>query len=210
MARYLNQHFGDYQLIRLLGEGGFAEVYEARQVHLGTSVAIKILKDAFTPAQIEALRQEALIVSRLDHPHVVRLLNFSIERGIPYIVMSYAPGGSLDKQSPRGTTLALPTTIAYVRQIAAGLQCAHDQRILHRDLKPANFLLTQDGRVQVADFGIALMAQNSTSYTKQEVAGTWSYMAPEQFQGKAVVASDQYSLGIVVPPLINKPPLFGG
>jgi len=101
MARYLNQRFGDYQLIRLLGEGGFAEVYEARQVHLGTSVAIKILKDAFTPAQIEALRQEALIVSRLDHPHVVRLLNFSIERGIPYIVMSYAPGGSLDKQAPR-------------------------------------------------------------------------------------------------------------
>ena len=62
MARYLNQRFGDYQLIRLLGEGGFAEVYEAKQVHLGTSVAIKILKDAFTPAQIEALRQEALIV----------------------------------------------------------------------------------------------------------------------------------------------------
>src|SRR5262249_37762110 len=140
--------------VRLLGEGGFAEVYEARHVHLGTSAAVKVLKDAFTPAQIEALRKEALIVSALNHPHIVRLVTFSIERGIPYLVMSYASGGSLDKQYPRGSTLALPTVIAYVRQIAAALQYAHDQRIIHRDLKPANFLLTQDGRVQVADFGI--------------------------------------------------------
>ena len=85
MARYLNQRFGDYQLIHPLGESGFAEVYEAKHVHLGTA-AIKILKDAFTPAQIEALREEALIVSALNHPHIVRLLTFSIERSIPYFI----------------------------------------------------------------------------------------------------------------------------
>ncbi|TMC15570.1 MAG: hypothetical protein E6J34_21795 [Chloroflexi bacterium] len=199
MARYLNQRFGDYRLVRLLGQGGFAEVYGALQVHLDTKAAIKILNDSFTPQQLEALREEARIVSELGgHPHIVHLLTFSIERNIPYLVMSYAPGGSLDRLHPRGKILPLPTVVTYVRQIAAALQYAHERFIIHRDIKPANFLVTQDGRVQVADFGIALMAQNSQSWIQQEIAGTWTYMAPEQFQGRAVPASDQYALAIVV------------
>lgn len=212
MPQYLNFQFGDYQLERLLGEGGFAEVYEARQIHLGTKAAIKVLKASFTPQQIEELRKEALIISELgeQHPHIVRLLTFSIERSIPYLVMSYAPGGSLDKLHPRGKILPLPTIVTYVRQIAAALQHAHNQCIIHRDIKPANFLLLQDGQVQVADFGLALMAHSSTSWTPQEIVGTWIYMAPEQFQRQAVPASDQYALGIVVYQwLCGEPPFTG-
>ena len=135
MTRYLRHRFGDYRLVRLLGEGSFAEVYEAEHLYLpGTKAAIKILKDAFTQQQLEELRKEALIVSMLDHPHIVRLLGFSIERNIPYLVMSYAPGGSLDKRHPRNTQLPLPTIVSYVHQAADALQAAHTQRILHRDI----------------------------------------------------------------------------
>lgn len=199
MTSYLNQRFGDYRLIRLLGSGGFADVYEADHLYLpGTKAAIKILKDTFSAQQLELLRKEAQIIGDLDHPHIVRLLTFSVEHNIPYLVMPYASGGSLDKLHPRGTPLPLATILSYVHQIANALHYAHQQRVIHCDIKPANFLLARDGRVQVSDFGIALVIQNSKSITLQEVAGTWVYMSPEQFRGKAGSASDQYSLGIVV------------
>src|SRR6266568_151734 len=199
MTAYLNQCFGDYRLTRLLGSGGFADVYEAEHLHLpDTKAAIKILKDSFSTRQLELLRKEAQIVSSLDHPHIVRLNTFSVERNIPYLVMSYAPGGSLDKRHSKGTLLPLPTILTYVRQIADALHYAHQQHVIHRDIKPANFLLAKDGRLQVSDFGIALVIQNSKSLSMQEVVGTWVYMSPEQFHGKAGSASDQYSLAIVV------------
>ena len=124
MARYLRQRFGDYRLVRLLGEGSFAEVYEAQHLYLpGTKAAIKILKDAFTQKQLEELRKEARIVNTLDHPHIVRLLGFSIERNIPYLVMSYAPGGSLDKRHPRNTQLPLPTHSEFFTAISNRPTC---------------------------------------------------------------------------------------
>lgn len=94
MGRTSREQFGDYRLVRLLGVGGFAEVYEADHIHLpGIKAAIKLLKGSFTPQQIEDLRREALIVSKLDHPHVVQLRTFSIEHNIPYLVMAYAQRG---------------------------------------------------------------------------------------------------------------------
>jgi serine/threonine protein kinase len=132
--------------VRRLGEGGFAEVYEAEHVHLGTKAAIKLLKGELSPQLIEGLRQEARLVMNLDHPQIVHVLGFSLERRVPYLVMAYAPGGSLDLLHPRGTRLPLDTILAYVRQIAAALQYAHEQGIVHRDIKPGNFLLAKDGR----------------------------------------------------------------
>jgi serine/threonine protein kinase len=109
-----------------LGEGGFAEVYEAEHLHLpGLRAAIKLLKGSFTPQQIEELRQEALVVGKLDHPHIVQLRTFSIERGMPYLVMAYAQGGALNRKHPRGTRMTLPEILAYVRPVAAALQYAH-------------------------------------------------------------------------------------
>jgi eukaryotic-like serine/threonine-protein kinase len=103
--------------------------------------------------------------------------------------MAYAPGGSLATRHELGTPLPLSTIREYVRQIASALHYAHSQQITHRDIKPENILLAQDGRLQVADFGIAIMAQNTQ--TAQEIVGSWTYMAPEQFQGRAEPASDQ-------------------
>ena len=199
MIRSLGQHFGDYRLLRMLGSGGFAEVYEAEHLHLpGVKVAIKLLKEVFTSQQIGGLQREALLVSTLNHPHIVPFRTFSVERNIPYLVMSYAQGGALSGRYPRGTRLPLPEILSYVRPVAQALQYAHQRNIVHRDLKPANLLLAEDGRVQVADFGIAVFVHSSHSRTAQEVAGTVVYMAPEHFQGQAGPASDQYALAIMV------------
>ena len=120
MVRAQGTQLGDYRLVRLLGEGGFAEVYEAEHVHLpGVLAAIKLLKGYFTPQQIEALRREALVVSKLDHPHIVQGRTFSIEQDIPYLVMAYAQGGALKQKYPRGTRMGLAEILAYVRPIAA-------------------------------------------------------------------------------------------
>ncbi len=197
MTDYVGQQFGDYQLLRWIAGGGFADVYEAEQVHLGTKAAVKLLKERLTKLEKEAFRREARTVVKLEHPHIVRIYTFSIQRDTPYIAMSYAPG-SLDMLHPKGTILPLATVVSYVKQIAEALQYAHAQKVVHRDIKPANFLMGKDGQILLADFGIAVIAQQTASWKEQQVAGTYLYMAPEQFQAKAEPASDQYALGIVV------------
>jgi len=116
----------------------------------------------------------------------------------PFLVMGYAPNGTLRQRHPKGTRLPLPTIIPYVRQIADALQYAHDKKLVHRDIKPENMLLGQHNEVLLSDFGIALITQSSRNQSTQDIVGTVSYMSPEQIQGKPRAASDQYSLGIVV------------
>jgi len=187
------QIWGDYRLVRLLGSGGFADVYEAEHRHLGTQAAIKILKGTPSPEQIETLRQEARLVMELDHPHIVRVLTFSVEHARPYLVLAYAAGGTLDTRHPSGIPLPIETVLTYTRQIATALQYAHDQHIVHCDIKPENVLLAKDGRLLLADFGIAVMASTTHGQQAQQIIGTWHYMAPEQFVDKAIPASDQYA-----------------
>jgi hypothetical protein len=112
--------------------------------------------------------------------------------------MEYAPGGTLRQRHPRGEVVPLERIVRYVRQIAAALQYAHDQKVIHRDLKPENVLLGLRDEVLLSDFGIAVAAHRSESQPTQDVAGTIAYMAPEQLRGKPKVASDQYALGIMV------------
>src|SRR5438270_3162909 len=115
------------------------------------------------------------------------------------MVMDYASNGNLRKLHPRGTRTDLAAILPYVKQVAAALQYAHDQHYIHRDVKPENMLLGRNDEVLLSDFGTALVSQ-TTSYQSvlQNVVGTVSYMAPEQFQGKARPASDQYALAVVV------------
>jgi serine/threonine protein kinase len=126
------------------------------------------------------------------------VLDFGIEDGTPFLVMDYAPNGTVRKRHPKGTMLPLSLIIAYTKQIASALQYAHNERVIHRDVKPENMLLGRHQEVLLSDFGIAVMAHSSRSQSTQNVAGTAAYMAPEHIQGKPRPASDQYSLGIVV------------
>lgn len=198
MIDLVGQQFGHYRLERLLGSGGFADVYLGKHIHLDSPAAIKVLHTRLSHADIELFRVEARNLVRLIHPHIVRLLDFGLEDNTPYLVMDYVPNGSLRDRYPRGSRLSLSTIIPYVKQIAEALQYAHDQKLIHRDVKPENMLLGYNGEAVLSDFGVAVMAHTTNSIHTEEAIGTVSYMAPEQIQGKPRPASDQYSLGIVI------------
>ena len=198
MTAPMKEQFGSYRLIRLLGKGAFADVYLGQHVYLNTKAAIKVLHGLLTSESMDSFLKEAQTIARLEHPHIVRVLEFNIENNIPYLVMYYAQNGSLRQRHPQGIPLPPTTFLPYVRQVAGALQFAHDNRLIHRDVKPQNMLLGSKNEVLLSDFGTALQAQSTISLVLQNRAGTPSYMAPEQFQGKPRPASDQYALGIVV------------
>jgi len=204
MVEYTGEKLGNYRLVRLLGQGAFADVYLGEHIYLQTTAAIKVLRMQLTDEALEKFLVEARTVARLSHPNIVSVLEFGIEQAIPFLVMSYAPYGSLRQRHPRGSLLPAAAIVFYLEQAAAALQYAHDRRVIHCDIKPENMLLGQNEALMLSDFGIAVSLQNIQSAVTQglpiasSVAGTMTYMAPEQLQGKPSFASDQYALGVVV------------
>ncbi len=198
MTDRIGQQLGNYRLTRLLGRGGFAEVYLGQHIRLNLQAAIKVLHTQLADDDIENFHREAQTIASLIHPHIVRILDFDLKDGVPFLVIDYAPNGSLRRQHRKGSVLPLPTIISYVRQVAAALQYAHEQKLIHRDVKPENMLLGRHSEVLLSDFGIAIITQSSHYQDTQDMAGTIAYMAPEQIQAHPRPASDQYALGIVV------------
>jgi predicted ATPase/DNA-binding CsgD family transcriptional regulator len=191
------QQLGNYQLIRLLGRGNFADVYLGQHVHLQTLAAIKVLHGQLTDNDLVHFSNEARVVAHLRHAHIVQVLDFGVDGVTPFLVMDFAPNGNLRQRHPPGSRLPLQTVLTYVRQVADALQYAHDRQLIHRDIKPENMLLGRKGEVLLSDFGIALMAASTSSSQTPDTAGTVAYMSPEQLRAHPVPASDQYSLGIV-------------
>lgn len=162
MAIQLGQQLGNYKLISLLGSGGFGEVYLGEHIHLGTFAAIKVLGGKFSQQELEDFKNEARTIKSLKHSHIVQLLDFGIENNLtPYMVMDYAPNGTLRKRHPQGTQVPLLTVVSYVKQIAKALQYAHDSKIIHRDIKPENIFVGQQNEILVGDFGIAVIAHST-------------------------------------------------
>ncbi len=192
------QQLGHYCLVRFLGRGGFAEVYLGEHIHLHTQAALKVLRMSLTEECGQQFLTEARIVAALDHPHIVQVRDYGVERGIPFLVMRYAPYGSIRAVHPPGTRVPLTTVVSYVSQMASALQYAHDRKLVHRDVKPENMLLGHRDHLLLGDFGLATIVHSSQQQNPQNIAGTVSYMAPEQIQGAPCPASDQYALGIVV------------
>lgn len=198
MTNRVGQQLGNYRLVSLLGRGGFAEVYLGEHVHLETQAAVKVLHTQVGSNELELFRKEARTIARLEHPRIVRVLEFGVENDSPYLVMTYAPNGTLRQRHPKGEQLPLKMILPYVKQVAEALQYIHNQKLIHRDVKPENLLLDSSDNILVSDFGIASVAHTTISLTTQGQAGTPHYMAPEQIMNKPGPASDQYALGVVV------------
>ncbi len=200
MADRVGQQFGNYRLVSLLGQGGYAEVYLGQHVRFKQQAAIKVLHAQLSEQEIEHFQQEAETIAMLAHPGIVRVLDFDVQEGLPFLVMDYAPNGTLRRHYPKGGLVPLPVIISLVKQVADALQYAHEQKFIHRDVKPENMLLGRRQEVLLSDFGIATIAHSTSSLSAsaQGTSGTLAYMAPEQIEGQPRPASDQYALGVVV------------
>jgi serine/threonine protein kinase len=210
MEERYGQHIGNYRLTRVLGRGIHAQVYLGEHLYLQRTVAVKVLKDLLEEKQIARFCSEADMISSLDHPQIVRVLDFGVEEHVPYLVMEYAPNGTLRQRHPSGTVLPMSVVASYVQQIAAALDYAHQHKVIHRDVKPENLLLGAREDVLLSDFGIAVVAHRTKSMTTQDGEGDPTYMAPEQLLRKARPASDQYALGVVVYEWLTGAPPFQG
>ncbi len=197
MADRVGQQLGNYRLLRLLGHGGFAEVYLGEHLHLQSQAALKVLRRELQDDDVRRFLSEARTLVHLRHPSIVRVLDFTVEQGIPVLIMDYAPGGTIRQRYPHGSRLLLDTVVAFVQQIASVLQYAHNHGVIHRDVKPENLLLDADGGLLLSDFGLALFSPSPDLLSTQELVGTLPYTAPEQLRGKPGFASDQYALGII-------------
>ncbi len=210
MTERIGEHLGNYRLVRLLGSGGFADVYLAEQIYLNTLVAIKVLNTHLTSDTMGNFLSEARQLSHLDHAHIIRVLDFGLAQEMPYLVMEYAPGGTLRERHPRGSRVPLQAIISYVTDVAPALQYAHDQGLVHGDLKPENLLLGKNERVLLSDFGIALLVPAPNSLHVPEMYGTLIYMAPEQIRGAPGLQSDQYALAVMMYEWLSGQPPFQG
>jgi eukaryotic-like serine/threonine-protein kinase len=204
------QQLGNYRLIGLLGKGGFADVYLGEHVYLKTQAAIKVLHAQITQDNLESFITEAQTIGRLRHPHIIRVLDFGVQNNTPFLVMDYAPRGTLRQCHPKGSQLPLATILTYVKQLTEALQYAHNEKLIHRDIKPENMLLDPNDEILLSDFGIATISRGSRTTSTHDIAGTVLYMAPEQIQGKPRPASDQYALGIVIYEWLTGSCPFGG
>ena len=194
---------GRYHVIEPLGKGGMATVYKAFDSTLERNVAVKIIRSDAIIGDEQAqflvrFQREARALAQLDHPYILKVLDYGEQAGIPYLVMPFVEGGTLKEKM--GRPMPYREAAALLAPIARALEYAHQLKIIHRDVKPANILISRSGAPILSDFGIAKMlgSDGATQLTATGIGiGTPDYMAPEQWMGKADQFTDMYSLGIV-------------
>ncbi len=191
---FRGQIIGKYQILSSLGSGGFGAVYLAEDSWIHKKVAIKVPHRQNIDFG-ELLREPRLLAS-LNHPNIVSILTAEKQENVFFIVMEYVPGETLESIIAREGALELVKALDFTCQICNALDHAHGQGVLHRDLRPANVLVSEAGMLKVADFGTSRFLEIAAQGTT--VIGSPPYMAPEQFHGKAVFASDIYSLGVTM------------
>ena len=202
-----------YEILEILGEGGMAFVYKARDTQLERFVAIKTLKPNYVNQEtfVDRFKREAKTAANLNHPNIVQIFDWGIEEE-PYFVMEYIEGNTLTSIIAKNRTISLSDILFIGAQVSSGLHAAHQKGLVHRDIKPGNIMITPDGKVKVTDFGIVSLQNEESDITKTgSILGTASYISPEQAQGKPVsIESDLYSLGTVLYELIAGKAPFSG
>jgi eukaryotic-like serine/threonine-protein kinase len=191
---------GRYQLSSRVAIGGMGEVWQATDLVIGRTVAIKILKDEYLgdPGFLERFRAEARHAALVNHEGIANVFDYGEEDGSAYLVMELVPGEALSAVIERERVLSTDRVLDIVAQTAMALQAAHAAGLVHRDIKPGNLLITPEGRVKITDFGIARIADQVPLTATGQVMGTVQYLSPEQASGHpASPLTDVYSLGIV-------------
>jgi serine/threonine-protein kinase len=206
---------GRYQLLELVGQGGMATIYRARDDQLGRDVAVKVLRPEYgsDTAFVLRFKREAQAAAQLSHPNVVAVYDTGSDQIGPYIVMELVTGGDLAGVLRERGPLPGPAAARIAQQIADALEAAHAKGIVHRDIKPSNVLLSSGGRVKVADFGIAqAFTEVQLTLTQPGMTmGSVHYFSPEQARGEVVTgASDVYSAGLVLFEMLTGMRPFGG
>ncbi len=204
---------GRYQLLSRVAIGGMGEVWQATDLVIGRTVAIKILKDEYLgdPGFLERFRAEARHAALVNHEGIANVFDYGEEDGSAFLVMELVPGEALSAILERERVLSSDRVLDIVAQTALALQAAHAAGLVHRDIKPGNLLITPDGRVKITDFGIARIADQVPLTATGQVMGTVQYLSPEQASGHpASPTTDIYSLGIVAyEALAGKRPFTG-
>lgn len=199
----LGQMLGAYRIINQIGQGGMANVYKAYQPSMDRNVAIKVLPSQLAESKEFAKRfqQEARIIARLEHPHILPVLDYGESDGVMYFAMRYLEAGTLKDKIVAGSPLPLNEIDRIFTQLTDALSYAHSQGVIHRDLKPANALVDSQGNLFLTDFGIAKLLESASPRLTQTdaIMGTPAYISPEQAQAQTVdQRSDIYSLGIML------------
>lgn len=214
MAGLEGARLGAYELVERIGSGGMAEVYRAKQTTaFDREVAVKVIRQGFSEDEMfrERFLREAQAIAKLSHPNILPLIEFGQERDLLYLVMPYAPGGTLRDLIQRvNGPLPLTDAIEIFTQLCDAVQYAHEQGIVHRDLKPQNILIQRGKHLLLADFGIARNANDTKLTMTGAGVGTVEYMAPEQAMGQSDARSDLYSLGIILYQMITGRVPFSG
>jgi serine/threonine protein kinase len=191
---FRGQAVGKYKILSSIGSGGFGTVYLAEDTWMNKRVAIKVPHRQ--NVNFGELLHEPRLLASLSHPNIVSILTAEKQDNLFFIVMEYVSGDTLETMILRDGTIDLARALDYTCQICNALDHAHQQGVIHRDLRPGNVLVTEGGRVKVADFGTSRFIELAAHGTT--VIGSPPYMAPEQFHGKTVFASDIYSLGVTM------------
>ena len=191
---FRGQTLGKYKILSPLGSGGFGAVYLAKDTWIDKDVAIKVPHKQ--NLNFSELLREPRLLAALDHPNIVSITTAEKEDNIFFIVMEYVEGDTLENVIATGGALDARRVIDYTTQIGSAVEHAHRQGVIHRDLRPPNVLVSQSGVLKVADFGTSRFLEIAAHGTT--VIGSPPYMAPEQFEGKTVFASDIYSVGVTM------------
>ena len=207
---------GRYEVRRRLARGGMSTVYLAVDLRLDREVALKVLYPhlAEDPELVERFEQEAKTAARLSHPHVVNVLDQGVDEhpdgDLAYLVMEYVPGYTLRTVLQRRHAMTPRVALAYLEAMVDGLAAAHSAGLVHRDMKPENVLVSRDGRIKVADFGLARATTNFTG-TGAALVGTVAYISPELVSGSpADERSDVYAVGIMAYEMLTGDQPFTG
>src|SRR5712692_3876280 len=227
MSLSVGTRLGPYEILSALGAGGMGEVYRARDTTLNRDIAIKVLPDLFAsdPERLARFQREAQVLASLNHPNIAHIYGLEESTGVRALVMELVEGPTLANRIVQGA-IPLAEALPIAKQIADGLEAAHEQGIIHRDLKPANIKVREDGTVKVLDFGLAKaldpMASSSAEAMHSPtlsvratqagvILGTAAYMSPEQARGRpADKRADIWAFGVVLFEMLTGTRLFHG